>query len=144
MNEQLIKLSVYGILVDTQGHILLQKRANTSYAEGWWSLPGGHVESGESITAAVQRELFEELNIETSRESCSFCLTLIRKPQQVKRYVNFFYVIQHWSGEPVISDNKASKLSFYSRTDLPDCTLPYIKEALHLIDKGVPFHESAY
>lgn len=144
MQEHQVKLSVYGILIDKDKKILLQKRANTSYAEGWWSLPGGHVEGGESLPAAIKRELLEELGVSVELQSCNFRLTLIRKPGPTKRYVNFFYIIQNWSGTPIIADNKASKLAFYSSEQLPEPTLPYIKEALSLIEGNIPFSESDY
>ncbi len=144
MNDNHVKLSVYGILVDKHNRILLQKRANTSYANGWWSFPGGHVEQGESLSAALLRELSEELGVTADPEACHFSLTLIRKPQQTKRYVNFFYVIKQWQGQPAIADNKASELNFLSPSELPDPILPYIKEALSLIDQGIQFYESEH
>lgn len=144
MNENFVKLSVYGILIDKDNKILMQKRSNTNYANGWWSFPGGHVEPEESILTALKRELFEELGIQMKLEHCSFQLTLIRKPNSGKRYVNFFYVIKDWSGIPSVCDGKASDLIFFSTHHLPDPTLPYILEALKLIDRKIQFHESEY
>ncbi len=43
--------------------ILLARRYNTGYADGQWSLPAGHVESGESVTAAAVREAREETGV---------------------------------------------------------------------------------
>lgn len=144
MDKSLVKLSVYGILTDGKNNVLLQKRANTTFGDGYWSLPGGHVENEESIFAAVQRELFEELGITFQQDHSSLCLTLARKPQPEKRYINFFYVISKWQGSPMISDGKASELLFSPITFLPQPILPYIQEALHLIDQGIQFYESAY
>ena len=144
MSENHIKLSVYGILTDKGNNVLMHKRSNTRYANGWWSFLGGHVESEESVCAALRRELFEEGGIQVHPDHCSFRLTLVRKPDLGKRYVNFFYVIKEWVGVPTISDGKASLLSFFSPTDLPDPTLPYIREALQLIANGISFHESIY
>lgn len=144
LEQKIVKMSVYGILLNLNNDFLLQKRANTNYANGWWSLPGGHVEANESILAAVQRELSEELGIKVHSNLCSFRLTLVRKPQQDKRYINFFFVIKNWIGFPTISDEKASDLNFFSYYTLPDPTLPYIKEALELIENGIQFYESLY
>lgn len=124
MNEHSVKLSVYGILIDKDNRFLMQKRSNTSYANGWWSFPGGHVEPEEPILTALKRELFEELGVQTNPEHCSFQLTLIRKPNSGKRYVNFFYIVKDWSGIPCISDEKASELTFFSTQLLPDPTPP--------------------
>lgn len=50
---------------DEPGEILLMKRADN----GHWGLPGGHVEPGESVTEATEREVLEETgwNIEVGR-----------------------------------------------------------------------------
>lgn len=134
-----LKLSVYGILIDGENRILLQKRANTKYAEGWWSLPGGHVEEGESIENAVRREIREELGVEAI--DCRFLLTLARKPEREQRYINFFFAISSWTGVPKIAENKASELLFCPAGQWPEPTLPYIQEALLLIERGIQFHE---
>ena len=56
------ELCVGGIAVN-DGRLLMVRRANEP-GGGRWSLPGGRVESGESIVAAVVRELREETGLE--------------------------------------------------------------------------------
>ena len=52
-----------GVLFDQQGHVLLAQRpAGKAYA-GWWEFPGGKIETGESVSLALARELQEELGI---------------------------------------------------------------------------------
>jgi hypothetical protein len=36
--------------------VLLGERRNTGYADGWWHLPAGGLEAGESVTAGMARE----------------------------------------------------------------------------------------
>lgn len=47
---------VYAVVRDPAGRVLLVRRADT----GDWELPGGHVDPGESATAALVREVAEE------------------------------------------------------------------------------------
>ena len=47
------------IIFDDDGGILLEKRSDN----GWWGLPGGHVEIGESAQDAVVREVLEETGL---------------------------------------------------------------------------------
>ncbi|MCB1148774.1 MAG: NUDIX domain-containing protein [Chlamydiia bacterium] len=138
----IVKLSVYALVFNEKGEVLLQKRANTRFASGWWSLPGGHVESGEALSRALERELYEECALSVQPDFCSLKLTLVRRPDEGTRYVNFFYRIEKWEGTPIIADGKASELAFYSPSGLPEIILPHIKEALFLIEKGVHFHEA--
>ena len=51
-----------GAVVVDDGHVLLVKRARPPLA-GEWSLPGGAVEIGETLSAALQRELLEETGL---------------------------------------------------------------------------------
>src|SRR5215475_13191135 len=54
-----LTLGVRAVVVDGQGRVFLVRH---SYVAGW-HLPGGGVEPGETLTAALARELAEEGNI---------------------------------------------------------------------------------
>ena len=52
------------LLVDPSGAILMQHRDDrTSVSPNQWSLPGGHVEPGETPERAAHRELLEEAGL---------------------------------------------------------------------------------
>ena len=55
---------VRAMVIDGAGRVFLVKH---SYLPGW-HLPGGGVDSGESVGAALARELFEETNIKLAGE----------------------------------------------------------------------------
>jgi 8-oxo-dGTP pyrophosphatase MutT (NUDIX family) len=48
------------------GRFLLTRRAKTARNPGWWCLPGGAIEPGESQQAALRREMLEELGLDTT------------------------------------------------------------------------------
>ena len=49
------------LLVDPKGAVLLQHRdEDLAASPNQWSLPGGHVEPGETPEQAARRELLEE------------------------------------------------------------------------------------
>ncbi len=50
---------VYAITRDSRGRVLLVRRAD----DGNWELPGGRVEVGETVAAALRREVMEESGI---------------------------------------------------------------------------------
>jgi 8-oxo-dGTP diphosphatase len=52
-----------GVLIDADGRFLLTSRPEGKVYAGCWEFPGGKVEPGESIEAALRRELHEELGI---------------------------------------------------------------------------------
>ncbi|HOU48668.1 MAG TPA: A/G-specific adenine glycosylase, partial [Candidatus Aminicenantes bacterium] len=47
-------------VIRRNGRVLLQKRPETGLLAGLWEFPGGKVESGETLRAALRRELREE------------------------------------------------------------------------------------
>tara|TARA_B100001123_G_scaffold160593_1_gene185504 strand:- start:314 stop:715 length:402 start_codon:yes stop_codon:yes gene_type:complete len=51
-----------GAIAVVEGECLFIKRANEPNLDTW-SIPGGRVENGESLTEAVEREFFEETGI---------------------------------------------------------------------------------
>jgi len=53
-----------GVLIDEHGRFLLTSRPPGKVYAGWWEFPGGKLERGESVVAALARELHEELGID--------------------------------------------------------------------------------
>jgi 8-oxo-dGTP diphosphatase len=52
-----------GVLVREDGRFLLTSRPEGKVYAGYWEFPGGKVEAGESIEAALRRELMEEIGV---------------------------------------------------------------------------------
>ena len=52
-----------GVLIDADGRFLLTSRPDGKVYAGWWEFPGGKLEAGETVAAALRRELHEELGI---------------------------------------------------------------------------------
>jgi len=51
-----------GALIFNRGRILMAQRGKEPL-KGWWSLPGGAVEAGETLDTAVRREVLEETGL---------------------------------------------------------------------------------
>ncbi len=52
-----------GVLIDAEGRFLMTSRPEGKVYAGYWEFPGGKLEAGESVEAALRRELHEELGI---------------------------------------------------------------------------------
>ena len=86
-----------GILMQPNGDVLLgQRPAGKPYA-GYWEFPGGKVDPGETIFAALQREFVEELGltIHSAEEWC--CVEHVYPHAHVRLH---FFISRDWSGEP--------------------------------------------
>lgn len=57
--------AVCALILDEQSRLLITTRAHDPY-KGYWDLPGGFVDPGESAEAALGREIQEELNLTVS------------------------------------------------------------------------------
>lgn len=57
--EGRLRLGVSAILFNEEGKFLLTQRSDN----GQWCLPGGAVESGETVAEACEREVFEETGL---------------------------------------------------------------------------------
>jgi len=85
------------VLTQPDGRVLLAQRpAGKPYA-GYWEFPGGKVEPGESLEAALARELHEELGIVVTR-ACRWITRVFDYPHATVR-LNFFRVFE-WQGTP--------------------------------------------
>lgn len=63
MPNSIVDVAV-GVLLRPDGWVLLGNRPQGKPWAGWWELPGGKLEPGETVLAALTRELHEELGIE--------------------------------------------------------------------------------
>ncbi|MEO7114431.1 MAG: NUDIX domain-containing protein [Caldimonas sp.] len=63
MSDAIVDVAV-GVLIDSNARFLLTSRPAGKVYAGWWEFPGGKLESGESVTQALVRELHEELGID--------------------------------------------------------------------------------
>ncbi|MCB1919013.1 MAG: NUDIX domain-containing protein, partial [Candidatus Competibacteraceae bacterium] len=52
-----------GILINAVGAVLITRRPEHVHQGGLWEFPGGKVEEGEPVAAALSRELHEELGV---------------------------------------------------------------------------------
>lgn len=138
-----LRAAAYLILIK-DNTILLSRRCNTGWMDGKYSLIAGHLDGNESITLSMIREAREEAGIKITQENLIPATVLHRKsPDQ--EYVDFFFVIKEWQGEPVIKEpDKCDNLQWFPINALPENTLPHIREALNNYRNKISFSESGW
>ena len=58
-------IEVVAAIIIKEGQVFATQRGYGEF-QGWWEFPGGKMEAGESPTAALKREIREELDAEIS------------------------------------------------------------------------------
>ena len=84
-----------GILLDAEGRYLLGQRPEGKPYAGYWEVPGGKIEAGESVFAALKREMQEELGIDIG-EAQPWKIEMVDYPHALVR-LHFCKVFQ-WAG----------------------------------------------
>ncbi|PIR98401.1 MAG: NUDIX hydrolase [Candidatus Colwellbacteria bacterium CG10_big_fil_rev_8_21_14_0_10_41_28] len=131
------------LLPEKEGKILLLRRYNTGYEDGNYSVVAGHVDEGESILQTMIREAKEEAGIDIDEKDLELVHVMHRmKASEKDERVDFFFRCKNWLGEiKNMEPHKCDDLSWFELSNLPDNVIPYIKEALNLIDRGQLYSE---
>ena len=119
-----------------KGEEVLLVRRGQEPARGAWSLPGGLVELGETLTAAIHREIAEETGLSVQISGISAVLERIFPDEAGKiayHYVLIDYLCEYLEGElKPGSDITAAQFAAWPdlpRFDLPKFTLEVIHRA---------------
>jgi len=117
------------VIFEQAGRVLLMRRAHTGFFDGLFSLPGGHVEPGESVAMAAIREMREELGVGLVAADLS-PVGVVHRHSDTNR-IDFFLRATRWSGTPMRAEpDKCDRIDWFARDGLPTATVPYVAEAL--------------
>ena len=119
-----VHVAASGIVSNGKGEVLLEKRADN----GWWGLPGGHVDVGESVEQAAIREIWEETGIRTRVRRL---VGIYSDPQynvigsysdSLIHFVVVIFECEYLSGELEVSE-ESTDVGYFPTRNLPVKTL---------------------
>lgn len=117
MPDDIIEVAV-GVLTTPDRQVLLGERPAGKPWAGWWELPGGKLEPGESVMHALSRELQEELGI--SLISATPWVSYVHHYPTTTVRLHFCRVTE-WVGQPTGLEKQQLKwVDIANATALPD------------------------
>jgi 8-oxo-dGTP diphosphatase len=120
--------------------ILLLRRFQTGYMDGYYSLPAGHLDGEETVRMAGVREAHEEIGVQIDPAEMVFAGVFHRHEGDER--VDFFFLVRSWTGEPFNAEPaKCNELRWARLDSLPGHTVPYIRQAIQNLQAGVLFAE---
>lgn len=120
-----LTIGVRGLVFDARGRVFLIKH---SYVAGW-HLPGGGVEPGESLGAALARELREEGNIELIGPPDLFGIYWNRRVAR-RDHVALYVVRSFRQTAPPQPNREIVAHGFFAPDSLPDGTTGSTRERI--------------
>lgn len=121
--------------------VLLVRRKSTGYMDGYYAMPGGHVEPDETILEAAVRELEEETTLRIKPEDLQLFHVHQDENMSPKNYIVFRFKATKWSGEPkLVEKDKSDDVRFFDIAGPPDKLSPYSQLDIEALKKeGITF-----
>ena len=96
MNREKFLSSIYLIIKNNEGKLLLQRRQGTKLWPGFLALPAGHIDEGENAYEAAIREAKEELNIIISQDNIIDTFVVNRRNKSLLPYYDVYFEINDY------------------------------------------------
>lgn len=123
-----VRAAVYLLLL-REGKVLLIRRFNTGWKDGFYSLVAGHVDGNEPLTVALCREAYEEAGITIKPADLQFAHVSHRASNV--EYIDFYFRAMDWEGEPTNQEpHKCDDMQWFDLADLPDNLVPNVRSTL--------------
>ena len=139
------KSAVHLILMNEE-KILLQKRKGSKLWPGYYALPAGHIDEGETQYDALVREAKEELGIEINPNDIINNYVVLRRnffkidEKILEPYIDFYFEIKNYTGIPrIIEEDKCDELLWADVNNLPEPFINY--EGVFLEDKTITTYD---
>lgn len=117
-NSKPLQVAV-GVVKNAAGRILIARRKDSAHQGGLWEFPGGKIEPGETVVAALFRELGEELAITVQRATPLISIKHRYPDLAVQLHV---WVVEQFSG--VATGQEGQAIAWVAPAELPRYPFP--------------------
>lgn len=116
-----IGVGVGAVILNEHGELFFAQRGpKASNERGLWEFPGGSVEFGETLAAALKREIYEEYGIEISVGELLDVIDHIL-PEEKQHWVSPTFICHIAAGVPVIREpDKCTAIGWFAPGRAPE------------------------
>lgn len=134
------------MIITKDNKILLQKRKGSKLWPGYYALPAGHIDEGETQYDALAREAQEELGIIINIKKIKNSYVVLRRNyfeidgKQLEPYIDYYFDIDQFEGVPkIMEEDKCEELIWADINNLPEPFINY--EGAFLEDKTITTYD---
>ncbi|UCF31979.1 MAG: NUDIX domain-containing protein [bacterium] len=110
-----VRTAVVAVVKDPEERVLLTRRAIPPYL-GKWVMPGGKIDLGEPITAALKREVLEEVGLEIHVEGLIDIFEIVPSAEHSVHYVILYYLAVPKGGDLLPNQKEISEAVWADRS----------------------------
>lgn len=135
------------VIVRRGTDVLFVMREHTGYMDGYYSLPAGRVEVGETYAEGAIREAKEEVGLQIHPKNLQHAFTAHRfsQGQQPEARTDVYFNVTDWSGEPQnMEPERHSAIAWLPFDNLPENVMDYQRAALLEIADGKSYGEHGW
>lgn len=134
------------LVLRNKGKLLLLRRYNTGYRDGYYSMVAGHLDGGETMREALAREAQEEAGITVKPENLKLVHTMHLKSElegtNDDERMTFYFEASAFEGTPRIMEaDKCDEIQWFAPSTLPTPIIDHVQQALECIEKGIDYSE---
>ncbi len=132
------------LMLVKDGKILLSRRYQTGWMDGYYGLPAGHGEDEETMREGAAREAKEEIGIDIHPADLAFVMTQHRwtPGKGAHARVGFYFVPRKYAGEPTNNEpDKCDDLRWFPFDALPENTIDHIRAVIEAYHAGERYCE---
>ncbi|MGW5319862.1 NUDIX hydrolase [Nocardia thailandica] len=133
------------LLLVREARVLLSLRRSGDEYDGRWHLPSGKLEHGESATAGLARETWEETGIRLDPARVRLVhVAHVTAPAREPR-LGLFFRADTWTGTPDNREpDKCYALRWFPLADLPDNLIDYSATGIHALSHPSEYSEAGW
>ena len=144
MSDRFTYIGASYLFLIENNQILLQRRFQTGFMDGFYGVPAGHLDGKETAREGCTREIKEEIGIDIRPEDLEVVHVMHRKAEKDER-IDFFMTAKSYSGQVKNAEpHKCDDLSWFELDDLPENIVNYVKIAIENYRKGINYSEFGY